>query len=76
MKIFGEKNLYSYKLNNNLFSTKMLQFISGKEYTFVLEILIDEFNVKLGDALLDIEFIYDDILTKDNITLNGKYRRL
>ena len=39
----------------------MLQFICGKEYTFVFEITIDESSVKVGDELLDIEFIYEDI---------------
>ena len=73
IKIFGEKNLYSFKKNNNLFSTKMLQFISGKEYTFVLEILIDEFYVIPGVALLEFEFVYEEILTKDSIELKGNY---
>ena len=52
----------------------MLQFISGKEYTSVLEIYIDENNVKPGDILLDINFIYDDIITKETITLNVQYK--
>ena len=73
IKVFGENNLFSYELNNFLFKNKMLQFISGKKYTFVLEIFLEEFNVKPGDAFLDIEFIYDDILTKENIKLSGKY---
>ena len=73
MKIFGDNNLFSFNLNNFLFTNKMLQFISGKEYTFVLEIYVDEFNVKPGDNLLDIDFIYVDILTKKNIKLNYKY---
>ena len=73
IKIFGENNLFSYELNNFLFKNKMLQFISGKKYTFVLEIFLDEFSIKPGEVLLDIDFIYDDILTKENIKLNGKY---
>ena len=73
IKIFGENNLFSYELNNFLFKNKMLQFFSGKKYTFVLEIFLDEFGIKPGEALLDIDFIYDDIITKENIKLNGKY---
>ena len=36
IKIFGGNNLYSYELKDFLFTTQMLQFIQGKEYTFVL----------------------------------------
>ena len=74
VKIFGENNFYSYELNDFLFSTKMLQFISGKEYTFVLEIKIDESKIKPGDILLDINFNYDDILTKEKKVINAKYK--
>ena len=72
-KLFGENNLYSFELNDFVFSTKMLQFISGKEYTFVLEIQVDESKIKPGDILLDINFIYDDILTKEKKTINAKF---
>ena len=72
-KIFGENNLYSYELKDFSFRNKMLQFITGKEYTFVLEIQIDESKVNPGDELLDLIFTYDDILTKEKITLNHKY---
>ena len=51
----------------------MLQFITGKDYTFVFEIEIDESSVKPGDNLLDINFIYDDIIKKEKITINAKY---
>ena len=73
MKIFGEKNLYSYELKDLFFKNNMLQFIIGKEYTFVLEILIDESKVKPDDIILEVTFTYEDILTKENITLNKKY---
>jgi len=72
-KIFGGSNLYSYELKEFLFTTQMLQFISGKEYTFVLKIKIDESNIKPGDNLLDVNFIYDDINKKEKITINAKY---
>ena len=48
--------------------------ISGKEYTSVLEIYVEENNVKPGDILLDINFIYDDIITKETIKLNAQYK--
>ena len=74
IKIFGENNLYSYELKDFFFKNRMLQFIRGKEYTFVLEIFIDESNVKPGDILLDIDFIYDDIMTKKTIKLSTQYK--
>ena len=73
VKIFGANNLYSHDLKDFLFTTKMLQFITGKDYTFVFEIEIDESSVKPGDNLLDINFIYDDIIKKEKITINAKY---
>jgi len=73
IKIFGGNNLYSYELKDDLFTTQMLQFIQGKEYTFVLEIKIDESNIKPGDNLLDVNFIYDDINKKEKITITNKY---
>ena len=72
-RIFGGSNLYSYDLKDFVFTTQMLQFIKGKEYTFVLEIKIDESNIKPGDNLLDINFIYEDIVQKEKMTINAKY---
>ena len=67
-KIFGGSNLYSYESKDLFFTTKMLQFITGKEYTYALEIQIDESSIKPEDELLDINFIYDDIKTNKKIT--------
>ena len=72
-KIFGGSNLYSYESKDLFFTTKMLQFITGKEYTYALEIQIDESSIKPEDELLDINFIYDDIKTNKKITINTKY---
>ena len=74
VKIFGEDNLFSYELKPDYFKTSMLQFICGKEYTFVLEIKVDDKTVKFGDELLDIEFTYEDITEKKNITLKKTYK--
>jgi hypothetical protein len=67
VKVFGKDKLYPYELTNSTFKNKMLQFISGKEYTTVLEIFIDESNVKPGDILLEVNFKYEDIMTKKEI---------
>ena len=61
MKIFGKDNLYSHENNNLYFKTTMLQFMCGKEYTFVLEILLDEKNIKINNEILKVEIIYEDI---------------
>ena len=75
VKIFGEENLYSYELKPNFFKTSMLQFICGKEYTFVLEINIDEKEVKIGEDLLNIDFTYEDITNNDKVVkINHKYK--
>ena len=75
VKTFGEDNLYSYELKPQYFKTSMLQFICGKEYTFVLEININEQNINLGDELLEVEFEYEDIVqkTKKNKMIKYKY---
>ena len=75
IKIFGAENLYSYELKPEFFKTNLLQFICGKEYTFVLEIYVDEKNVKIGDELLDIYFTYEDINQNNKfMTKNYKYK--
>ena len=74
VKVFGVNNLYSHELTNFIFKNKMLQFISGKEYTNVLEIFIDESKVKPGDILLEVNFIYENIITKEEIKLNAQYK--
>ena len=38
----------------------MLQFISGKEFTYVLEFEIKINDVKIGEDLLAVDFIYQD----------------
>ena len=74
VKTFGEDNLYSYELKPSYFKTSMLQFICGKEYTFVLEININEKNINIGDELLEVEFTYEDIVQKTKKDKNIKYQ--
>ena len=57
-KIFGEEYFYSLVKNPNYFSTTILQFISGKEYTYVFECELN--NIKKGQNLLQVDFIYQD----------------
>ena len=61
IKVFGEENLYSHELYPQIFKTELLQLVCGKEYTFVLEIKINEKIIKPDDELLFVEVIYIDI---------------
>ena len=65
MKVYGEDKLFSHESNEEFFKTTMLQFICGKEYTFVLEIIIDESKVQINEEILNVEIIYEDI-SQDN----------
>ena len=58
IKIFGEEYFYSLDKNPNYFTTTMLQFISGKEYTFVFECELND--IKKNQDLLLVDFIYQD----------------
>ena len=58
-KVFGEEELYSYNLKDNHFDTEILQFISGKEYTYVFEVDLPE-NINDGDKIFDVEVVYID----------------
>ena len=74
VKAFGGESLYEYKLEDDTFETNMLQFLCGKEYSFVLEIKIDEKDVKIGEELLNIDFNYEDIVSQKKKNKNYKYK--
>ena len=61
VKIFGLEKLYNSEHKNNIFKTSILQLVYGREYSFVLEINIDEQNVQIGEELLNVELNYKDI---------------
>ena len=60
-KVFGEDNLYNHKYSDKYFKTSMLQFVCGKEYTFVLEILVDEKKIQIDEEIIKVEIVYEDI---------------
>ena len=72
VKIFGSENLYKFILKDDIFETSMLQLIGGKEYSYVLEIKIDERKINIGEQLLDITFMYEN--NNDMINKNIKYK--
>ena len=67
IKVFGEDNLYSHELLPHIFKTELLQFICGKDYTFVLEIKLDEKKLKINDELLYVEVFYNDINSNNKL---------
>ena len=72
IKVYGENNLSYHKSDIKYFETSMFQFICGKEYTFVLEIFIDESKVNINDEILNVEINYDDISHNDKTIKKGK----
>ena len=57
-KIFGMDKLYKYELNNEFFQTSILQFISGKEYTFTIEVELPDI-IAINEDILEVELIGD-----------------
>ena len=67
VKVYGEDNLYFHESNEKYFKTTMLQFMCGKEYTFVLELFVDEQKVQINEEILKVEIIYEDISQNNKI---------
>jgi uncharacterized protein YegL len=59
-KIYGEQYLFDYDKELNYFTTSMLQFIYGKEFTYVLEFELKINEVKEGEDLILVDFLYPD----------------
>ena len=71
IKIFGNENLYKYFLKDDIFETTMLQLIGGKEYSYVLEIKLEENKINIGEELLDVNFTYEK--NNEMVNKNIKY---
>ena len=54
-KVYGMNKLYKYELKDNCFETTILQFISGKEYTFTIEVELPSI-ISINDDILEAEF--------------------
>ena len=61
IKAYGAQNLYSHETTQKYFQTTLLQFICGKEYTFVLDIFVDESKVQVGEEILKLKISYEAI---------------
>ena len=57
-KMHGLEDLYTYNLKDTYFETELLQLISGKEYTYVLEMEIPD-DKNNEDDFIDVEFDYN-----------------
>ena len=69
IKAYGAQNLYSHETTQKYFQKTLLQFICGKEYTFVLDIFVDESKVQIGEEILKLEISYESI-EHDNKKIN------
>ena len=76
LNTFGYGYDHDPKIMNKLANLRDGSFFLVEDYnnTFVLEIKVDESKIKPGDILLDINFNYDDILTKEKKVINAKYK--
>jgi Mg-chelatase subunit ChlD len=68
-KVFGMDKLYESQLKDDYFETKILQFISGKEYTFTIEVELPDL-ISINDNILEVELIGDSQSKKQV----GKYQ--
>ena len=64
-KVFGLEDLFAYTLEEKYFETEILQLISGKEYTYVVELNIPN-ETSYGIELLNIEVKYVDLKGKEH----------
>jgi len=60
VKVFGKEYFFNHEIKTNYFTTTFLNFVCGKEFTYVLEFEIDLKDVQIGEDLLSVDFIYQD----------------
>ena len=58
-KIFGKDKLYKCELTENNLDVRCLQFISGKVYTFTIEVELPDV-IPINENILDVEFLGDN----------------
>ena len=73
IKAYGAQNLYYHETTEKYFKTTLLQFICGKEYTFVLDIFVDETKVKIDEEILKLEISYEN---NEYIKANEEFTRV
>ena len=63
-KIFGNNHLSNYSLiDSKIINNEVLQFISGKEYTYVIEVKLPD-KIERGEKILNFNVVYTDVFGK------------
>ena len=57
-KVYGINKLYNSDLKDDCFETTIIQLISGKEYTFTIEVELPNI-ISINDDILEAELIYE-----------------
>ena len=57
-KVYGMNKLYNSDLKDDCFETTIIQLISGKEYTFTIEVELPNI-ISINDDILEAELIYE-----------------
>ena len=66
VKIFGNNHLSNYSLiDNKIINNEVLQFISGKEYTYVIEVNLPD-KIEKGEKILNFNVNFTDVFGKIN----------
>jgi Mg-chelatase subunit ChlD len=65
-KIFGMNKLYKCDLKENCLETTILQLISGKEYTFVIEVELPSI-ISINDDILEVELLHENNIINSEI---------
>ena len=66
VKIFGNNHLSNYSLiDNKIINNEVLQFISGKEYTYVIEVKLPD-KIEKGEKILNFNVNFTDVFGKIN----------
>ena len=64
VKIFGNNHLSNYSLiDSKIINNEVLQFISGKEYTYVIEVKLPD-KIERGEKILNFNVVYTDVFGK------------
>ena len=64
VKIFGNNHLFNYSLiDSKIINNEVLQFISGKEYTYVIEVKLPD-KIERGEKILNFNVVYTDVFGK------------
>ena len=58
-KVFGMDKLYNYELKDDYFETTILQYISGKEYTFTIEVELPDI-IPINENIFEVELMDND----------------